>query len=52
MTATRIDGKEFAEKVREEVAKGVKALKASHGAAPVGRQFGQRDPAGKCIRSQ
>lgn len=34
MTATRIDGKAFAEKVREEVAAGVKALKASHGVTP------------------
>ncbi len=34
MTATRIDGKAFAEKVLEEVAAGVKALKASHGVAP------------------
>ena len=34
MTATRIDGKAFAEQVREDVAAGVKALKASHGVTP------------------
>jgi len=34
MTATRIDGKAFAEQIREEVAAGVKALKASHGVTP------------------
>ena len=34
MTATRIDGKAFAEQVCEEVAAGVKALKASHGVTP------------------
>ena len=34
MTVTRIDGKAFAEQVREEVAEGVKALKASHGMTP------------------
>ena len=34
MIATRIDGKEFAAQVREEVAEGVKDLKASHGVTP------------------
>ncbi|MFZ9022917.1 MAG: tetrahydrofolate dehydrogenase/cyclohydrolase catalytic domain-containing protein, partial [Litorivicinaceae bacterium] len=34
MTALRIDGKAFAEQVRQEVAEGVSALKASHGVTP------------------
>ena len=34
MTATRIDGKAFAEKVRDEVSEGVKSLQASHGVTP------------------
>ncbi len=34
MTATPIDGKAFAAKVRADVAKGVEALKASHGVTP------------------
>ena len=34
MMAARIDGKEFAAQVREEVAEGVKDLQASHGVTP------------------
>ncbi|HBX27565.1 MAG TPA: bifunctional methylenetetrahydrofolate dehydrogenase/methenyltetrahydrofolate cyclohydrolase, partial [Gammaproteobacteria bacterium] len=34
MMATRIDGKELAEQVRQEVSEGVKNLKASHGVTP------------------
>ena len=34
MTATRIDGKAFAEQVYEDVVGGVKALKAAHGVIP------------------
>ena len=34
MMAARIDGKEFAARVREEVAQGVKDLQASHGVTP------------------
>ncbi len=34
MTAVRIDGKAFAEQVRQEVAEGVSALKASRGVTP------------------
>ena len=34
MTATRIDGKAFAEQVRDEVSEGVKSLQASHGVTP------------------
>ncbi len=34
MMATRIDGKASAEQLREEVAKGVKGLKAAHGVTP------------------
>ncbi len=34
MTATRIDGKAFAEKVCDEVSEGVKSLQASHGVTP------------------
>lgn len=34
MIAARIDGKEFAARVREEVAQGVKDLQASHGVTP------------------
>ena len=34
MTAIRIDGKAFAEQVRQEVAEGVSALKASRGVTP------------------
>lgn len=34
MTATRIDGNAFAAQLREEVAEGVKALKAAHGVTP------------------
>jgi methylenetetrahydrofolate dehydrogenase (NADP+)/methenyltetrahydrofolate cyclohydrolase len=34
MTVTRIDGKALAEQLREDVAEGVKALKAAHGITP------------------
>jgi methylenetetrahydrofolate dehydrogenase (NADP+) / methenyltetrahydrofolate cyclohydrolase len=34
MTAIRIDGKRFAEQVRQEVAEGVQGLKESHGVTP------------------
>ena len=34
MTVTRIDGKALAEQLREDVAEGVKALKAAHGIIP------------------